>query len=237
MAGRLKRWARGALAAGAAVVLLLASSGCLRMDLELNVRSDDTVGGSFTAAWSEEFLAEVAAGDRSIGQAELDAFVEALMEGVPDGRRSAYHEDGYLGQTASFTGRPLREFGEFGDTGWGFLSIVHEDRRYVLDGRWDLRAAGFIEADAVSEVELIIRVNFPARVTDHNGELDGRTVTWRMSPGQEYELRAEAAEYDLGRWVLVTLASLVAVLALLWLWQWTRLRKHATGRREERQSR
>ncbi|MCH7231126.1 hypothetical protein L0U85_09705 [Glycomyces sp. L485] len=222
-----KRATRRALAAGAAVGVLIATSGCLRLDLELEVRPDDSVDGTFTAAWSEEFLDEVRSGDDAIDQSELDAFLEALLEGVPDADRSAYHAEGYIGQSASFTGRPLAEFADLGGDEWGYLRITHEDRRYLLDGYWDLRIDEFLDIENLEDAEIVISVNFPAAVTDHNGELDGRTVTWTMSPGEDYELRAEAEQYNGRAWLAVGAGSLVVVLALLWLWQWSRLRKYS----------
>ncbi|WP_026929160.1 LppM family (lipo)protein [Glycomyces tenuis] len=231
MLGLTKPAALRALSAVAALAVLFAAAGCLRLDLELEVRSDDTVGGTFTAAWSEEFLADVRAGEGAIEQAELDAFLEALLEGVPGAERRDYREGGYVGRTASFTDRPLSEFAELGGDEWGFLRIEHDGRRYVLDGHWDLRATGFLMTEDFAEAEVIISVNFPADVTDHNGELEGRTVTWRMSPGEEYELHAEAEQHNAWLWIGVAAAAFALVLALVWLWQWSRLRRHSTGER------
>jgi hypothetical protein len=231
MLGLTKPVARRALAASAALAVLFVAAACLRLDLELTVRSDDTVGGTFTAAWSEEFLAEVEAGGSTLSRSELDEFLEALMEGAPGQDRGEYREDGYVGRTARFTDRPLSEYADFGGDDWGFLRIEHEDRRYVLDGSWDLRASGLLRIEDVADAEIIVRVNFPADVTDHNGELEGRTVTWRMSPGAVYELHAEAEQHHAGAWVGVTVAVFAAVLGLLGLWQWSRLRKYSVGER------
>lgn len=212
-----------------ALSLLIAATGCMRMDLELEIRPDETVGGSFTAAWSEDFLDEVASGEDPVDRAELDAFLDALIEGVPGGHREPYREDGYVGRTATFADRPLSEFAEFGDQDWGFMRLTYEDHRYVLQGRWDLRydAAGLVFPERIEEAEILMRVNFPARVTDHNGELEGRTVVWRMSPGEDYRLHAEAREYDGWAFAAAGVASLAVVLALLWLWQWSRMRRYS----------
>lgn len=231
MLGLTKRVARRALAASAALAVLLAATGCLRLDLELTVRSDDTVGGTFTAAWSEEFLAEVEAGGNALSRSELDDFLEALMEGAPGRDRSDYREDGYVGRTARFTDRPLSEYADFGGDDWGYLRIEHRDRSYVLNGTWDLRTTGFLQVEDLTDAEIIVSVNFPADVTDHNGELEGRTVTWRMSPGEEYRLHAEAEQHNAAAWVGVTFIAFAVVLALLGLWQWSRLRKYSIGER------
>ncbi|WP_026924100.1 LppM family (lipo)protein [Glycomyces arizonensis] len=222
---------RAALAAALALAVLFAATGCLRLDLRLDVRSDDTVGGTLTAAWSEEFLSKVRSGGTAIDKSQLDDFLEALLEGVPDAEHSDYREEGYVGRSATFADRPLSDFADLGGDEWGYLHLGHENRRYVLDGYWDLRTTGFLPSEALAEAEIIISVNFPADVTEHNGELEGRTVTWRMSPGEEYELHAEAEQHNAWVWIAVAVAALVVVLALIWLWQWSRLRRYSTGAR------
>ncbi|HEX2146001.1 MAG TPA: hypothetical protein VHG10_15995 [Glycomyces sp.] len=218
---------RRALVALAALGLLVTVSGCLRLDLGLQVRPDDTVGGTFTAAWSQDFLDEAA--EQGLDQSQLDAFLDALLEGVPGAERTRYDENGFVGQTASFTDRPLEDFADFGGDEWGYLRLDHTGRQYDLEGYWDLRSAGFLDPAMFADAEILFSVDFPARVTEHNGELDGRTVTWTMTPGEDYRLNAVALENDGTAFLIAGLAFLVVVCALLWLWQWRRLRRYSTG--------
>jgi hypothetical protein len=218
---------RRVLLAAAALGLLVATSGCLRLDLGLQVRPDDTVGGEFTAAWSDEFAAQAA--DQGLDQAQLDAFLDALLDGVPGTERTPYTEGGYTGYTATFTNRPLADFADFGGDDWGYLRLDHSGREYTLDSHWDLRAAGFLDPAAFEGAEILVSVDFPARVTEHNGELEGRTVTWTMTPGDEYDLTATAVENDGRAFLIVGIAFVVVVCGLLWLWQWRRLRRFSVG--------
>jgi hypothetical protein len=218
---------RRVLVAAAALGLLVATSGCLRLDLGLQVRPDDTVGGEFTAAWSDEFVADAA--DQGLDQAQLDAFLDALLDGVPGTERTPYAESGYSGYTATFTDRPLSDFAEFGGDDWGYLRLEHTGREYDLESHWDLRAAGFLDPTAFADAEILLSVDFPARVTEHNGTLDGRTVTWTMTPGEEYDLNATAVENNGVAFLIVGIAFALIVCALLWLWQWRRLRRFSVG--------
>ncbi|RRS02141.1 LppM family (lipo)protein [Glycomyces terrestris] len=218
---------RRVLGAAAAVGVLVAASGCVRLDLGLEIRSDDTVGGEFTAAWSKDFLEE--AQDQGLDRAELDAFLDALLDGVPGTERTAYDEDGFQGQTATFTDRPLADFAEFGGDEWGYLRLTHVGREYDLEGYWDLRAAGFIDPAAFDDAEILISVNFPAAVTEHNGELDGRTVTWTMTPGRDYEMRATAVEPNGWGFLIAGVGCFVLAVGLIWLVQRRALRKYSTG--------
>ncbi|SDD22856.1 LppM family (lipo)protein [Glycomyces harbinensis] len=223
----LRRTARRALVAAAALALLFTAGGCLRLDLGLEIRPDDTVGGTFTAAWSEDFLDRSA--ELGLDQDQLDAFLDALLDGVPGTERTRYEQDGFTGQTGTFTDRPLADFAEFGGDEWGYLRLTHSGREYDLEGYWDLRAAGFIDADAFEDAEILISVNFPATVTEHNGELDGRTVTWTMTPGEDYDLNATAVENDGRAFAVAAVASVVVIAGLLWLAQWVALRRHSVG--------
>ncbi|WP_100445981.1 LppM family (lipo)protein [Glycomyces xiaoerkulensis] len=223
--------ARRLASAVAAIAVLAASGGCMRLELDLEVRPDETVGGTFTIAWSEEFLDEVRSGEASVSESDLEAFMDAVLEGAPGADREPYRSEGFVGRTASFTGRPLSEFAESTGEEWGFLRITREDRRYLLEARWDLRPSGFLDPGEFEDARFLVSATFPGRVGDHNGELEGRTVTWRMTPGQDYELHAEAVKADGWAYLWAGLASLAAVLALLWLWQWFRIRKHSTGMR------
>lgn len=219
--------ARRVLVGSAALGLLVATSGCLRLDLGLQVRPDDTVGGTFTAAWSEEFLESAA--DQGLDRSQLDAFLDALLDGVPGTERTSYDEDGFVGQTATFTDRPLADFADFGGDDWGYLRIDHTGREYGLEGHWDLRAAGFLDPTAFEDAEILLSVDFPARVTEHNGTLEGRTVTWTMTPGEEYDLNATAIENNGLAFLIAGVAFVVVVCALLWLWQSARLRRYSIG--------
>jgi hypothetical protein len=219
--------ARRVLVGSAALGLLVATSGCLRLDLGLQVRPDDTVGGTFTAAWSEEFLESAA--DQGLDQSQLDAFLDALLDGVPGTERTTYDEGGFVGQTATFTDRPIEDFADFGGDDWGYLRLDHTDREYDLQGHWDLRAAGFLDPAAFEDAEILLSVEFPANVTEHNGTLKGRTVTWTMTPGEEYDLNATAVENNGLAFLIAGVAFLVIVCALLWLWQAGRLRRYSIG--------
>jgi hypothetical protein len=218
---------RRVLVAAAALGLLFATSGCLRLDLGLEVRPDDTVGGEFTAAWSDDFVAQ--ASDQGLDQAQLDAFLDALLDGVPGAERTPYVEGGYTGSTATFTDRPLSEFGDFGGDDWGYLRIKHTGREYDLKSHWDLRAAGFLDPTQFADAEILLSVDFPARVTEHNGTLEGRTVTWTMTPGEEYDLNATAVANNGIAFLIAGVAFVLVVCGLLWLWQWRRLRRFSIG--------
>lgn len=203
----------------------MSASGCIRLDLDLEVRPDDTVGGEFTAAWSEEFLANAA--EQDLDQAELEAFLDALLHGIPSSERAPYEEDGFVGQTATFTDHPLTEFSDLGGDDWGYLRIDHTGRQYDLEGHWDLRAAGFLDTATFEDAEILLSVDFPARVTEHNGVLEGRTVTWTMAPGEDYDLKAVAVENNGWAFLIVGVAFIVVVCGLLWLWQSARLRRYS----------
>jgi hypothetical protein len=84
------------------------------------------------------------------------------------------------------------------------VSIEHEGDHYVVDGRFDPRAVSGLGELSESEqgafegiadtMNVRVAITFPGEVIDHNGQLDGRTVTWTPSGTQAVEIHARAAD-------------------------------------------
>jgi hypothetical protein len=72
------------------------------------------------------------------------------------------------------------------------------------------------QLEGLLEVDGRIQVTFPGEVVDHNGELEGRTVTWTFDETQSepLEMFAEARKGSI-RWPLIIgIALMVGVLGL-----------------------
>lgn len=207
--------------------ILLAGSGCVQAELDLSIRADDTVDGTLTIAWSQSFVDEAANEDPPTTLSDLNETFDPVFANLPEADIDSYVHEGYVGRTAAIDDEPLETFADFDGGEWGSLSIRNEDDEYVLRGHWDFTSVDPSNPAFEGAGEIVIRVEFPAEVLDHNGELDGRTVTWRMPPGGEYELNAaaaaEAGDPDLGlviKWYIVTVVLLGVAAALVWkLWR------------------
>ncbi|QSB04317.1 LppM family (lipo)protein [Natronoglycomyces albus] len=212
------------------LVTLLASTGCMRLELDLVINDDDTVDGHIVAAWSDDFLAEAASADIDFDPDQADALIDALLGDLPgiEDRRD-YRQDGFSGETASFARQPLSDFASL-EEGQDSLQIVRDGSRYQLTAYWNLQGYDPLEFDLSEQVpspEITLSVTFPGRVTAHNGDLDGRTVTWNLALGEEHHLTAEAAGRNAGMLLATVGGGTVAILALMGLWQYRMLRRYS----------
>lgn len=171
---------RYALAAALLPVLALLG-GCMKMEMTLVLAEDDTASGSMVMAVSDE-----AAETMGMDPQELWDSMSAEVAGdVPAGATAEpYKADGYTGMTYSFAATPLAEFATAQD---GSLTVVREGDEYVVAGTMDLTDAS-MDAEQLEDpttqailATFVVRmsVTFPGPVSDHNGTLDGTTVTWQ----------------------------------------------------------
>ena len=189
------KYRRGLLAAVlAAAVLLL--SGCLKLDMQLTIRADDTVDGTIIMAFADE-IAELAGTDpESLWEQEGEDLESDLPPGAT---QEPYSEDGYTGTKVTFQDVPLSELTGGGTEG---LMITRDGEEFVLE--WDMdMAEGGEELDDLSSsifgsFDIRVSVTFPGPVRDHNGTLQGRTVTWEPTAGETTTMRARASAESSG---------------------------------------
>jgi len=215
MSSTIRRGARIAFALSLALLL----AGCLRAKQDLTLNPDDTVDGVITIAVSEQLI--------SLSGSSSDEVLQQITEGespVPEGADvevSDYDEDGYVGKVYTFTGAPLSSITDQGD-----LSITHEGDTFVVDGNLDL-SAGETPIDPndpttqelLSQLDVSLSVTFPGDVTDHNGSLDGTTVTWTPAFGEATSIHAVGSAVDGGSsslmWILIGLGVVVLIVVVL----------------------
>lgn len=190
----------------AALVFALALSGCIKMDVDLTLDGDRADGSmiigvnravlDMTGESAEDFLAELNAD-----------------EDIPEGATvRPYEDDVYVGQEYVLSDVEIAEFND------EEMSINYDADAgtYEVDGQLDMTDIG-PEAAELGEFDITVSITFPGEVTDHNGTLDGRTVTWTPVLGETNEIRATARDSggsDVPTWLLiVTAAAIVAVLA------------------------
>jgi hypothetical protein len=162
-----------------ALLLLLASCGRLEGDLTINGTSSsspDTVSGTMLVAVSDEWAISQGQDPDQIGEAiteELAASPEAGLTGQP------YDQDGFTGATLAMTDLPLERLTAATQ---GALEIARDGNEYVLRGDLaDLDPTDPQAADDTPPWTARFSITFPERVTEHNGTLDGRTVSWDLT--------------------------------------------------------
>lgn len=199
----------GALAALGLVVL----SGCFKLDMEIELASDNTVDGSIIVAVDRD-QAELFGGEDALREA-LSGEGEGLLGENPDTgsvTTNDYEDDDWIGNEYEFSDVALDEFS---GTEAGDLSITREGDEFIVEGSLDLSQGA--EADPAANAllesaEAEISITFPGGVTTSNGDEDGNTVTWSPVAGEITEISAVGSAESGLPWTLI-----VAVIALLTL--------------------
>ncbi|MCP2327687.1 hypothetical protein HDA40_006194 [Hamadaea flava] len=179
-------------AARATLALLIAGlalAGCMKVDAALVVNSDDTVSGDVVLAVDRR-LANVT------GQSE-DRLVATLgldKEKLPATATIERYEDaGFVGVRVSYAKTPLAQFN--GVSGRDAFTLVRSGNEYAFSGSVDLRTVNLLDPGIrafADQFSFRIAVTFPGKVTEHNGVLSGKTVSWQPKAGEIRTLQARA---------------------------------------------
>jgi hypothetical protein len=199
-------------------LLALLMSACIKLDMNLEVSSNDTVSGTVIFAVQKSLL-------DLTGQSFDDLLGSSapLPEDVEGVTVSDYEDDQYRGQKFTFDAVTLADFS--GENP-GELAITHDGDVFHVSGTLDLTSVGATGATGLSgldpteilqSADLRIRLTFPGEVTDSNGQVDGNTVTWVPVFGESTELRATAQASGGGSssmTLLLIIGAAVVVLAV-----------------------
>ncbi|MBC7299072.1 MAG: hypothetical protein H5T82_09270 [Demequina sp.] len=173
----MHRWRLALLAA----VATLALGGCLRFTADLTLDPDNTVSGQYVVAVEKGTGDNFGMSDRDMAQELWGEYAKAKT--LADVSYGDYSEDGYVGVTVSFADAPLDTFAP-SDGDWGIQRVGDE---FVVSGPSNavsLTAQGELPQDDVSshlaDAQFIVRVTFPGDVTQNNGSVTNRTVTWQL---------------------------------------------------------
>jgi hypothetical protein len=205
------------LRALAALALVFALTGCMKVDAQVAINDDDTVSGSIVMALDKRLAALT-------GKTQ-DQLVESitLQPGTisKDTAAEPYEDRDYVGRRFVFSGVPLKDFH---GTDQVSVNLVHQHDSYVLNGVADLRTVNLTDPAVQRFADLFsftVSVTFPGPVVESNGVLNGRTVTWTPKAGQSIPLhaRAEKSGFRLWPWLLgsgvllVVIATVIGVVA------------------------
>jgi hypothetical protein len=177
-----------------ALALLL--TGCLKLDMELTIGSDDSVSGSVVFGVSKDVL------ELTGGSAEDLLGGETPFPSDQPGVTAEPYDDGeFAGQEFKFDGVPISEFSDEQDP--DSLTIVREGDTFEVSGALDLSSGvtGATGPDAeqfFSSAEIRIAITFPGSVVEANGDIDGNTVVWEPRFGERLELQAVGSAIDTG---------------------------------------
>jgi len=214
-----------------AAVGLLVLAGCVRLDGDLTINgtaaaAPDTISGAMVVAISDEWALAHGEDPAALAAAiseEIAANPGSGLTGEP------YVVEGYTGTTLTFDEVPIERLSLATD---GALSITREGDRYVLRG--DLAVLDPTEDDAEAAAgppwSARISVTLPEDVTEHNGALEGRTVTWDLDQSSPEETMLAVSSVGPTSWlsrvpVWLLVITGVAGIGASAAWWWGRSRR------------
>lgn len=218
------RLVRQPLRALAALTLVaFALTGCMKVDMNVTVNTDDTLDGTMIVAVDKSMLA-------LSGKSPEDAFKNAKeISDLPEGSRAEAYDDGkYYGQKIIYDNLP---FTAFNSGKKGAPAITHNDGRYTFSA--DMNTAGSnlgpqaqLAAPLLSSIKIKFVITFPGKVIEHDESaiVSGNTVTWNVRLGEDNKLRAVAEEGSTFPWLVVAVVGgglgllVIAGIVLLALW-------------------
>jgi hypothetical protein len=205
-----RRSRAAALLIVAVLLLGFLAGGCARVRAALAVQPDDTVTGELVVATPAKSADDK--GPTVTLPADLASAVEV----------TAYQQDGYTGsvlrfsqlsfeQTVALTRAtvPGSERAQF--------SMRRAGGRVLVTGLIDLTAV------AVDKADFQLKMSFPGRIVEANGESETGTVSWTFTPGEVGDINATIAYPDpdapsvvnwtIGLGIIVAIAGVVVVVA------------------------
>jgi hypothetical protein len=193
-----------------AVVLLSGLlGGCARVRAALAVQPDDTVTGELVFATPAK-----SADDKG-------PTVTLPPDLASDVDVSAYRQDGYAGSVLRFSRLTFAQTAALTRATFPANDRVQFDLRRA-GGRVLVKGSVDLTTVSVDKADFQLKMSFPGRIVDANGEVDSSTVSWTFTPGEVGDVSAMVAYADPGapsvaNWALglggvVALASLLVVL-------------------------
>ena len=216
----------------AVAVVVVALSGCMKVDVDLKLKSNNTVDGTMILAMNSS-LAQLAGQDPKALADELNKQVLSGENGPKNARTEAYSDGTFVGTKITFLDEPISTFNGSSaspdasptadTTGSDDLKIVRDGDDFVFTGSFDATAAsigvdtGTDLSSLASGAQLVVAITFPGEVKEHNGTLKDRTVTWTPKVGEKTDMHARGSAVSSSSLLMKLLVAGAAVLLLVLL--------------------
>jgi LppM domain len=209
----MSRRARTALRIGAFVALVFLMTGCIKLNMNLGINSDNTVSGTVEFGVQKELL------DLTGQNVEDLLGSDAPFASNAPGVTVEPFDDGeFAGQRFIFEDLPIEEFNSGGIAGASgatsgagsgdMLQIARQGDTFVVTGVLDLSTGlsgvtgpfgGTGGAKFFESADIKIAITFPGEVLQApGGEIDGNTVTYVPEFGERLEINATGSAVDNG---------------------------------------
>jgi LppM domain len=209
----MSRRARTAWRIGAFVALVFLMTGCIKLNMNLGINSDNTVSGTVEFGVQKELL-------DLTGQnvEDLLGTDSPFASNAPGVTVEPFDDGEFAGQQFIFEDLSIEEFNSggvagasasTGGTGAGdSLQIARQGDTFVVTGLLDLSSGlsgvtgpfgGTGGAQFLESADIKIAITFPGEVLEApGGQIDGNTVTYLPEFGERLEINATGSAVDNG---------------------------------------
>lgn len=170
------------------LTVVLATSGCIKLNMTLSVTSNDLISGSVVSAISKE-LADYAA---ESGQSST---AEPLFPNNPKVTHAPFSDSTWVGDRYTFQSMPISEFNAFGDSS-SSLRITRTGDNLTVTGMLDMSTddgtgdSSGLGIDPSSLFDVRLSITLPGKIKSSTGTISGNTITWKGKYGVPLELSA-----------------------------------------------
>jgi hypothetical protein len=177
------------------MLLVLALAGCVRFQADLSVSPENTLDGDIVVAViaNEE---PGSADDAQDAADDIEGQLLPALRGADGVTATPYAEDDYVGTRFTLADTPMEAL-DGGDAD-GALKLTRSGDEFAFAGTLDFTPddtgtdEGAVDGDP-EDSGISVSISFPGEVIDHNGELDGTTVTWNTTLEGSVDMRATAS--------------------------------------------
>lgn len=182
-------------ALAAAVLVTLATTGCMKINMNLNVAADDTVSGSAVVGFSKEVYDAL----KSSGGDTSKLNSEGMFAEKPGVSVKAFDDGKFVGTEYAFKSVPLKNFAASSDS--TNLAVTRKGDNLIVSGSLDTSGGDSSVSDAKTnpftksffkDSEMTVVVTLPGEIKSTNGVKKGNTITWTGQIGDKISFEAVA---------------------------------------------
>jgi hypothetical protein len=226
--------------------VLLTLTGCLRLNMAVELLENDMANVQLDLAFQDEAIAALGMDP----QQTWDSQFGDIDQNLPPGATAVpYPEEGWTGSRITMHNIPISDQENMNDLGVADLNIVRDGNYYVFQTRSDLgdEIAGSTGGndEALEGMEMTFTLTCPGPIVESNGTITGNRVVWDLTQytsDQPITARCAATAASAGhsvgadaggfaRWWPILLGALLTLAALAALAYFLRRKSH-----EERDS-
>lgn len=194
-----------ARAALVAVACLVALTGCVKVDADLKVNSNETVSGSMQIGVDKKLIESSGQSLEKVRQQVESGIKETATEGV---ECKAFEDDSFVGSNCTLDEVPFADMGSSSGDGVGFRK---DGEQFVVT----LKAGDLGEAvPSGAQAQVKFKVTMPGKIIEHDSgaSVSGRTATYdSLTKLGNVSLRSEAGDEGFPLWAIILIAVLLVV--------------------------